>query len=261
MMQQALRYLIRPLARFCVRHRIGIREILELLKQELSRAAAEELTSQGSSANVSRISAITGIHRKDLPRLIRDLPKDPESRSVLSRVIGHWQQQTKFRTTSGKPRTLSISGTDSEFHALVKSVSADLNPYTVLQELERFGAVERTSQGLKLAHRVWVPKGDIKQGFEIVAKDISDLLTTVEENVTSREPQHLHLRTEYDNIPAKFMPEIKEWLMREGSALHQRARNFMARMDRDENKGIQPGTDRIRVVLGSFGKTEMNNEN
>ena len=260
MMQQALRYLIRPLARFCVRHRIGIREVFEFLKQEFSQAAAEELAAQGSSANVSRISAITGIHRKDLPRLIRDLPKDPESRSVLSRVIGHWQQHSKFRTTSGRPRTLSISGTDSEFHELVRSVSADLNPYTVLQELERFGAVERTSQGLRLAHRVWVPKGDIKQGFEIASKDIADLLSTVEENVAASEPLHLHLRTEYDNIPAKFRPEIQEWLFREGSALHQRARNYMARFDRDENKTISAGRDRVRVVLGSFGKTEMSNE-
>lgn len=46
-----------------------------------------------------------------------------------------------------------------------RSVSKDLNPYTVLFELERIGAVERLSMQARLCAQVATPRGDALAGL------------------------------------------------------------------------------------------------
>ena len=252
-----LRLLIKPLARFCVRHSISLQAITEALKIELLRAAQEEIKRSGADRSASKLSAMTGVHRKDVARLESVDSDLDQPKSVCGRVLAQWQQSEKFTTKSGKPRTLSVAGAKSEFVDLVRSVSADLNPYTVLFELERSGAVKKTAHGLALAARVFIPKGDIVQGFAILSDDLNDLTLTVEQNLLKPQADdpHLHLRTEYHGIPYSQLAAIQEWLLREGSALHQRARNFLSACSADASSDQQDKT--VRVVLGSFGRSEV----
>ena len=77
----------------------------------------------------------------------------------------------------------------------------------------------------------------------------------VEENVIEKaKPPHLHARTEYDNISPKDLTVIKEWLLKEGAALHKRARTFISNFDLDINpdKEKKGGS---KVVVGTFSYT------
>ena len=157
---------------------------------------------------------------------------------------------------------LTVEGRESEFARLVHTISSDLNPYTVLFELERVGAVERTRGGVKLARRIFVPAGDVAGGLGLLADDAADLFAALDENIfTPAEVPNLHIKTQYDNIPVEALPEVRAWLFREGSAFHQRARTFFGNLDRDTSRRPVSGSGRLRVALGSFSRVSPHTGN
>lgn len=131
----------------------------------------------GRAISVSRLSVMTGLHRPDVIRLYKTKNIYNSRADVITRIIGQWQSDKRFTTTRGKPRALLFEGKDSEFAKLVCAVSADLNPYTALFELERMGTVERTSKGLILQHRMYLPRGSAVEGFELLSRDAEDLIS------------------------------------------------------------------------------------
>lgn len=249
--------LMRPILELCLRHSIKLDELVEVSKRGLVEIAKRDIEAQGDSASGSRISVLTGVHRKDVSRLDNNQHEVLESRNVSARVVGQWQQDKRFCSKAGKPRVLSAQGKASEFVKLVQSVSVDLNPYTVLYELLRVGAIERTAQGIKLRTRVYLPKGDLPQGFKLLSADLSDMLRAVEENLLDPPvvPNH-HIKTEYDNIPQQHAEKIRNWFYHEGSTFHQKARKFLASFDRDFSKQVAKNDGRLRVALGSFSRIE-----
>lgn len=253
-----LRLILRPVARFCLRHSIKLQELNECCKAALVGEAKRELSLSGAAVSASKLSIMTGVHRQDINRLSGNAPQEKVSENLTSRILGHWQSNKRFQTPGGKAKTLTVEGRDSEFWQLVTSVSADLNPYTVLYELERIGAVKRTRDGLKLASRVYIPRGNVEKGFSLLQGDTNDLISAVEENVfASENVPNLHIKTEYDNIVPSAVPEIRTWLIKEGSAFHQRARSFLSRFDRDLNPALKSeAAPAVRVALGAFSRVE-----
>ncbi|MBN8550247.1 MAG: hypothetical protein J0M12_13090 [Deltaproteobacteria bacterium] len=139
-------------------------------------------------------------------------------------------------------------------------MNVDLNPYTVLFELERIGAVERTRGGVKLVSRLYNPQGDSVAAMGLLASDMSDLMLAVEENVEGGgnvAVPNLHIKTEYDNIPASKISEIREWCLREGSAFHQRVRNYLSQHDRDITAQPSGKDGTVRVAVGAFSRVEV----
>lgn len=263
--ERALVLLMRPLARFALRHALKIQELTEIAKRTLVQEAAREL-GKGTPANnrlTSRISAMTGIHRRDVLRILSNTESENEivsPRSLIMKIVGAWIGVRKYQDRSGLPRGLTCEGATSEFSELVSSVSKDLNPYTVLRELQRAGMVIKKENKLLLQHEVLTPRDDIVQGFRIVADDINDLTKAAEDNLTISPPQHLHIRTSYDNIALSAVPTVRKWLIRKGEKMHAEARRFLSRYDADLNSKLKDESAGARVVLGSFGMCETSQE-
>ena len=251
---ECLKLLMKPIVRFCLRHSLHIQDVLESAKILFTELAAEEMERSGDQPNVARLSAMTGLQRREVMRIFRDSDTREEPQGLVRRVIGQWQQDKRFLTKSRKPKVLSFDGDDSEFRELVRTLSNDLTAGTVLMELERVGAVEQVRGGIKLKSRLYVPTGDLRAGYALLSEDIDDLTTAVEENLLQKlDPPHMHIKTMYDNIDPDSMDDIRNWMYREGSALHQKARNFISKFDRDINPGEKKnGKPGARVVLGTF---------
>jgi hypothetical protein len=247
---------LRPVAKFCLRHSLTIQDLIEACKVVALEIAADQIKDGGEKVNVSRLSVMTGLHRRDVMRIYREGETNMDQNSgIASRVLGQWEQDSRFTTKANSPRILKLSDEEGEFKHLVSLVSKDINPGTVLFELERIGAVERHPRGIKLVKRHFVTEGDPFEGYTLAAKDADDMLEAVGQNVVSQEDvPNLHGRTEYDNISKKDLPQIKKWLLDEGSAFHQRARTFLSRFDKDINSAIK-GEGGGKVVVGTFSRT------
>ena len=249
--------LFKPVVRFAYRRGWKIQQLLELLKISLLTVAEEDIRHQGTEANVSRLSVATGLHRRDVMRLWRDESPPKTADNLLTKIIGQWQGARRFLTPRGKPRILSFEGRESEFAELVASITQDINSYTILFELERADLVERTDKGLRLKRPAFTPtREDIEQGLQLLTSDVDDLVQAVEENLYA--PQsvpNLHIKTEYDNVPREAVPKIRELLINEGAAFHEKMRSLLAQSDRDINPKAT-GTGRARVAVGAFSFSE-----
>lgn len=248
-----LRLVLVPVIRFCLRRSLYIQDLLEAAKVVYIEQAAIEIKNSNDTVNISRLAAMTGLHRRDVMRIYRDEEIKEAPQGLTSRIIGQWQQDPRFITKTKKPRVLTLEGETSEFKQLVQRVSNDLNATTVLFELERIGAVERVKEGVRLTTRAYNPKGNVQEGFGLLARDTEDLLAAVEDNLFREDVvPHLHAKTEYDRVVPEAVPLIKKWLFTEGSALHQKARNFIAKFDQDTNPELPASDSHVRVVLGTF---------
>jgi len=179
--------------------------------------------------------------------------------------LGKWQYERKYRSKSGRVRALSVLGNESEFAELVRSVSQDLNPYSVLAELDSARLIERKDDTVALVSQVYIPAGDIKRGFQLAASDIDDLVVSVEENIAhSDSPPNLHIKTSYDNIRQDAIPEIRKWCIEKGEKLHREAREYFSKFDLDLNQPSNSSSSGggsvsgvtvaggARVALGTF---------
>lgn len=251
--------LLRPVVRFCVKKGCSYSAFCKLAKQLFFEAGQEYIRSHDQDASVSRISALTGLDRRDISRFQKDGSFFTRKVNLLSRVIGQWEQDSRFSKGAGRPKLLTCEGTSSEFFALVQSVSKDLNPYTVLSELERVGAVVRDKDKLRLSTEVYVPRGDVQDGLRILGLDVQDLLSAVEKNlIESDKTPHLHIRTQYDNLSPEALEKIQNWFLEKGGELHREARQFLSNHDKDLNPKITKGG--ARAVIGSFAFVEKPDE-
>lgn len=248
---QSLPLLLTPLAGLLVRQGVKFPELLPLLKKAFIDAARDQLEIEGKKVTSSRLSAMTGLHRPDIGKLLDD-NKSQKPVDYLQRIVWNWQSNPEFRTKQGKGRVLSVKGAESEFAALVRSVSTALNPYTVLFELERSGQIEKTDRGVKLASAEYLGDRSAKQGLHFLGQDLEDLIRCVEGNRfgTTAAINH-HITTEYDEIPAENAESIRKWLLEHGRRLHDKMRQHFATAESE-----CASSEKVRVVFGSFGRVE-----
>ena len=243
--------LLRPAVRLALRHGGSVQELIECLKLVIFEEAKREIK---TGVTASKISLVTGLHRRDVTRLSKNETKFDSSDSVPLKVVGYWQ-------SARKSKALSFGKDSSEFNALCRAVSQDVNPASVLAELERVGAVVRDGDKVKLVKESYIPSGDASAGLAVLAADASDLFEAAHENITApKEVPNLHRRTMYDNVHPAAVPELRRWLMEEGLALHERARKKISRFDQDINPSNCPEKG-VKVVIGTFGKVYEGGEN
>lgn len=251
-----LRVLIKPLARFCIQHGVRIQDLNDFVKGALLDAASDTLKHSETKVTVSRLAAITGLQRRDVEKYSDTEIELDDSRDLVRKVLGMWQSHRDFTTQAGTPRVLTFGMDSSEFSDLVRMISKDMNAATILFELERLGIIEKSARGVKLVLDSFAGRGDAEEGFKVVADDLHDLIGTAQDNLFSDAiPAQLHVRTNYDKVRAESVPEIKQWLLKEGHAFHAKARDFISQFDQDINPELSYKGKTTQVTVTSFGRT------
>lgn len=253
----ALQALLRPVIRFCLRHSVKLQQFLEVSKAVFVEMAEKEVSAEDDELSISRLAVMTGVHRKDVARLLSAGMKEVPANDVFTRVVGSWCSMPGF-SRQGAPRVLKIGGGSGEFCELVRGVSKELNPYTILFELERLGMVRRDGDSVQLLVREYAPRRDSAAGFAILSSDLDDIISAAESNIFEDEAvPHLHLTTRYDNVCPELLPAIRTWFMREGAKLHKRARRRLSRCDKDLNPRLKNRAGGGRVAIGTFSLVEI----
>jgi hypothetical protein len=245
--------LLAPVVRFCLKHGVRIRELDDSIRKTLVEEARSAIEDAGGEVSVSKISVITGIHRVEVGRLLAGERRPRGKHDVLNRIIGLWTQRGSYRDKKGYPRSLSFQGLNSEFAELVARVSKEVSHYPILFELERTGAIEFEGEMVRLKVVKYTPQGDAEHGLQILGDDVSELLQTVEGNLTDRgQSPDLHLRTSYDNIPPEHLEEIRTWVLSKGAAFQAEVREYLSKFDRDINPTVASGSERAKVTVSMF---------
>jgi len=249
--------MLRPIASFCVSRGLRFQDFIDISKRAFVDSAEDKLRKEKEPISTSKISVMTGIQRPEVSRISKN-PEKIKSKDFIARVVGQWSSDKKFLDKKNKPKKLYYEGLNSDFSKLVQTVSSDLNPHTVRFELERLELVETDKGYATLLSPVYITSGDPKNTLRLGAYDVEDLLVALEENAfTSHDMPNLQARTEYDNIPDENIDVIKKWFMDAGSRFHDQARKFLSKFDRDISKKQSKSTGKNRIVLGTYSRVQV----
>lgn len=259
---KALEWMLEPLVRFALRGNNDYREVSHVLKRVFVRTASAELKSGGTKINTNKLSLVTGIHRREVGRLLEEHGDEQSAHlSWLAQLVGKWSTDPEYLTRRGAPKVLRIDGEQGSFRALVESVNRHMSFSSALEELERTATVQRTAKTVRLLRDTLNVSANLERRYELLAKNVQTLITAAEQNISApSEQKNLHIRTEYDNIEPGAQAEIRDWLIEESKAYHRRIREFLVPYDRDvspQRAEQQDTKARASVVVGGFSLIEI----
>lgn len=149
----ALRRALRPLVRLMVARGVTYPYLSEMLKGLFVEVAERDFRIEGKPTTDSRVSLLSGVHRKDVSRLrsqtvSADWPASPVV-NLSSQVFARWLGDPGWRNRRGRPLPLprlASEGGDRSFESLVAGISSDIRPRVLLDEWLRRGLVTLDDQ-------------------------------------------------------------------------------------------------------------------
>ena len=239
--------LFRPLARVLIRNGIAVAALTDWAKKVYVDVAFEEFGEPGKNQTVSRVSALTGLSRKEVKRL-RELGPGADvaageryNRAV--RVISGWLNDETFLSASGKPAELTMDGDEDSFAALVRAYSGDVPPRAMLTVLQAAGTVEAVADGkLRLVRHVFIPGNDPSDKLHILGTDVAELITTIDHNL-SADPDALFFQRKVSNtrLDPADTAEFRALSAKKAQALLEELDAWLSRHEIDPDTPEQAG--------------------
>jgi hypothetical protein len=231
-LEQAI-YLLGPIIRLLQSQGVTHPQLAEALKAAFVHAALEAAPAAARVTD-SKLAVITGIHRKDIKRLREATPAHSadgtDARpSLASVVFTRWLSDPAYCMPDGSPCPLTRQGNGPRsFEALVKSVSRDVHPRTVLDELVRLQLVQADPDHVHLKIHSYVPQADFSHLLEYMGANLHDHAAAAVRNVLGAKPALLEqsvfsaavdaaaidelsalARAEWSKIVKKMVPELE----------------------------------------------------
>lgn len=257
----ALKRVMRPMVRLMLRKGITYTFFADMLKGIFVEIADNEFKIDGKTQSDSRISLLTGVHRKDVRRL-RHLERDsgsdlPASISLGAQLVSTWMTRPGYCQPEGTPRPLhrlASAGGDNSFESLVASVSKDIRARVVLDEWLRVGVARLDEQDLvHLCVNAFVPRDGFDEKAAYFAHNVHDHACAAVHNLCADGPAFFERSVHYDSLSLAGVSELREETARCGMDLllqlnHQAGELEARDAARDEVKQ--------RITVGVYFYTE-----
>ncbi len=261
-MGPALRRLLRPLVKALIAKGVTAPALYAILKQVYVETAREDFGLDGQPPTDSRVSVLTGVHRKDV-RSIREqggaAASPLEHRvTVMTTVVGRWLADPRTTTPEGQPIALPRQADQGpSFDTLVESVSTDVRPRTILDELLRKGIVtlDETGDEVSLRADALVTRDAGDERFHFFSRNIADHMAAAAENILTEEgpAPYLERAVFYNNLLPGSVDAI-EARARDlaGEALSELNRLGFARQSADLEEEESGGAANQRFRFGLY---------
>lgn len=214
---KALRFLLRPLVKLMLNHQITYPFIIKLLKETYVEIAEHEYKINRKKQTDSRISLITGVHRKDVKALrgSRFNYEDelPAGVTLGGQLVARWCADEKYTDEQGKPLPLPRLGKNKiSFESLVRLINKDIRPRSILDEFIRLNIVHVCDDDNVWLHEdALISDEGIKEKAFYLGLNLHDHIAACTHNMAGLEPSMLERCLYYD----KLTPEDVETLAAE----------------------------------------------
>ncbi|MEO8526867.1 MAG: DUF6502 family protein [Caldimonas sp.] len=212
----ALAALLEPIATLAVARGVPAAAVEELMRAAFVAAAQRAQPESAGSRIVSRVSAATGLSRREVTRLLDagTVGAPPATRpSPATQVFTRWQTDPALRKRRAGGQTLPRTGRAPSFEALARSVTQDVHPRTLLDELCRLGLVAVEGDEVRMLGERVVAGGDSERAYRFLGSNVGDHLRAGVANLLADAPPHVE--------QAVFADELSEESM---AAFHDLAR-------------------------------------
>ncbi len=213
---RVLKGLLRPLVRALIAQGVTAPVFYRLVKQAYVDVAESELDDGVNPVTDSRISVATGVHRRDVKAMrTQDQTEEAATRakiSTLSLVVGKWLATDDYLDQEGNPAPLRRFGSDvPSFERLVQSISRDIRPRSVLDELirQKLATLDDLDM-VTLRTQAFVGPADQEHRIHFFSSNVGDHLAAAAENLMSEDPPFLERAVFYNRLTPSSVDEIEE---------------------------------------------------
>ncbi|MFK7880463.1 DUF6502 family protein [Roseobacter sp.] len=247
---RSLRRILRPLVRALIAQGVTAPALYNIVKQTYVDVASHQL---GDAATDSRINVMTGVHRRDVKEFRnRDPSEDTgvsSKVSILSSVVGRWLSEPTY-LRNGDPAPLMRFGTEPpSFETLVQSVSRDIRPRTVLDELLRQGVVTLGKDHVKLVLDGLVGAADTDQKLHFFAQNLGDHMQASVDNLLSETSPHMERAVYYNSLSAQSITDIEKEARKLGNDTLRKINSLAVRR---QSQDVEQGSGAHRFRFGLF---------
>jgi hypothetical protein len=213
----ALHRVLRPLVRLMLAMGLTLPMAIEVMKRVFVEVAEQDFQLEGKAATDSRISLLSGVHRKDVKRLrnLPDIESDlPAKVSLGAQVVATWISSQEWRDDKGRPRPLprlARVGGDRSFETLVASVSRDIRPRPILDEWLRLGVVSiNESDEVVLSSGAFVPEKGSEEKLAYFGHNLGDHAAAATDNVLGGKAPWFERSVHHQRLTAEQVNRLRQ---------------------------------------------------
>lgn len=250
--------IFKPLVRILLKHGVSYKTCAEWLRWCYVDVAQNDFAISGRKQTKSRIAVLTGLTRIDVDRLLKlpspQLLDQEEHYHRAARVLHAWRYDPDYQDEQGQPLDLDFDcQSGPSFTQLVEHNSGGTPPRAVMDELQRIGCIEVSSERrIRLIRGELVTADNEEELVNLVILNMSAgrLMDTISHNILlHNQEKRLQLMVLNPRIRAEKMPEIKQYLEEQGRSLIMHVNEWLDEQADDvEHEDIEY----IRTGLGVY---------
>lgn len=256
---RAVRRVLLPLVRFLVAKGITYPFLSELLKSLYVEVADRDFRLGEGPPTDSRVTLITGVHRKDVARLRKTGDVSPEAPDVVplgAQVVGLWLGDPRYRSASGAPLPLARlerEGGPLSFEALVTQVNKDIRSRVLLDEWLHLGLVRLDDNDVvHLNAQAFVPAAGSEEKLFYFSHQLHDHAAAAVHNLLDGGSPFLDRSVHYGQLGVADVERLQamagEWAMKSLVAVNQAASDAL----RQTAGGSPAGGEQRRFTFGVY---------
>jgi len=263
---RALKLMLKPLVRLLLANGITYPFLTNVLKGIYVEVADKEFPLDDKKQTDSRISLLTGVHRKDTRRLrnqdINDNPP-PENLSTSAQLIACWVGKAEYLDENGQPLPLlkkSPETSEVDFETLVKNVSKqDLRPRVVLDEWLRLGIVHIDSDNrIVLNTQAFIPKDNFEEKAYYFGQNLHDHIAAGTHNLVGGTKPFFDRSVYYNCLTEESVEKLNR-LSNELGMQALKAINSEAMQLQETDHKLATAQERINFGIYFYHATEKSN--
>lgn len=246
----AMTPIFRPLLALLVRQGVDYTVFAAILKRLFIQVAEDDLSRRGQKVTDSALSLLSGVHRKDIREWrLNGLESARHAAVPIStQVFTKWISDPAY---AGAGHGLKRLGSEPSFETLVRSVSSDVHPFTVLNELIRLrmAHLEEYDQQefVVLDTEAFVPPPGSQALLDLFRDNVADHVMVAAANL-SGQPARLEQSVFAGGI-SRESAEALEVLSR---SLWAQAQQQMIEAAREMYEADKSGQHHYRIRFGSY---------
>lgn len=239
-LRESLRKILMALIRTLLRNGMSYGEFDQLARKCFVDVAYRDLAPAGKKQTGSNVAILTGLNRKEVKKLADlDLEQpmlDGRQYNRIVRVLGGWINDPRYLRGDGNPRDLDYEGRDS-FSELVKNYSGDMPVAAMQKALQGAGNIKFNDNGqVRLMSHAYLPSNDPAEKLAILGIDTSQLIETIDFNLTAPEDA-LRFQRKASNarIAPAAVPQVKQFMKRRGQAFLEEIDLYLSQHESDDD--------------------------
>ena len=255
--------LLRPLIRLLIRSGVTFPVLADLLRSLYVEVAARDLLTEPKAQTDSRISLLTGVHRKEIRRLRTQQTAPDEGTppvvTLSSQIIARWLGGSPYADEQGRalplPRIARSTG-EASFEGLVESVTRDVRPRTVLDDWIGQHIVFLDGEGrVCLDAAAFIPRPGGEEQLFYFARNLHDHIAAATENVAAVGPApFLDRSMHYDRLRPETAAQLETTAREAAQHLLTDVNRIALEMADADDKAMSPapGAPLRRINLGVY---------